>query len=129
MRRFLDSTALAQRILAGLDNAMRDRPKALRFWSAATAGVTAPALVVTVEFVAGFPSLWVTFFNFYGEPVARFLQALAHCRNSGRVDEIDVCLRHVLDPARSLIFDGLAASGYAHSEDGNQLLWRKVGIG
>ncbi|MBV8399809.1 MAG: hypothetical protein JOZ17_13875, partial [Acetobacteraceae bacterium] len=51
MRRFLDSTALAQRILAGLDNAMRDRPKALRFWSAATAGVTAPALVVTVEFV------------------------------------------------------------------------------
>ena len=129
MRRFLDSTALAQRILTGLDNAMRDRPKTLRFWSASPAGETAPAVVVTVEFVAGFPSLWVTFFNFYCEPAARFSQALAHCRNSGRVDEIDVCLRHVLDPARSLIFDGLTACGYAYSEDGNRLLWRKVGIG
>lgn len=128
MRRCLDSTALARRILTGLDNAMRDRPKTLRFWSAEPAGTTAPTLVVTVEFVAGFPSLWVTFFSFYGEPVARFLQALAHCRKSGRVDEIDVCLRHVLDPARSLIFDGQAASGYAYSEDGNRLLWRKVGI-
>ena len=103
-------------------------PKTLRFWHTAMAGTTVPALVVTVEFVAGFPSLWVTFFNFYGEPVARFLQALAHCRDSGRVDEIDVCLRHVLDPARSLIFDGLTACGYAYSEDGNRLLWRKVGI-
>ena len=79
MQRCLDSTALAQRILTGLDNAMCDRPKTLRFWSAAIEGVTAPALVVSVEFVAGFPSLWVTFFNFYSEPVARFLQALAHC--------------------------------------------------
>src|SRR5690348_13854907 len=119
MRRFLDSPTLAERTLAGLDKAMRDRPKTLRFWHTAPEG-SVPQLIVTVEFVAGFPSLWVSFYSFYGEPVARFLQALAHCRDSGRVDEIEVCLRHALDPARSLIFDSLADAGYAYSEDCNQ---------
>jgi hypothetical protein len=129
MRRFTDSTALAERILAGLDKAMQDQPKTLRFWHTPSPQGGAPQLVASLDFVNGFPCLWVSFFSFYGEPVARFLQALAHCRDSGRVDEIEVCLRHVLEPARSLVFDGLADAGYAYSEDCNRLVWRKVGIG
>jgi hypothetical protein len=68
--------------------------------------------------------LSVTPFIFYGEQIATLLQALGHYRQSGKVDEIECCLLHALEPGRSLVFDWLVDLGFAHSQDGQWLVWR-----
>ena len=128
MEGFMDLDRLGQFVLAGLDEAMRGRPKTIYLRHVVPRqgpiGVTQD-LLATVEFIAGYPNLWVSFFAFYSEPIARLLGAVTHCQKSGRVDEVEACLLHVLDPARRLIFDHLVYAGFAYSEDGNWLLWRR----
>jgi hypothetical protein len=41
-----------------------------------------------------------------------------------KVDEVEVCLLHTLEPDRSLVFDWLADPGFTHREDGHWLAWR-----
>src|ERR671926_120965 len=65
-----------------------------------------------------FPCLWVTPFAFYGEKTATLLQALDRCLPSGKLDEVECCLLHALEPGRSLVFDWLVDLGFAPSEDG-----------
>jgi hypothetical protein len=81
-------------------------------------------VVAVVEYLAGFPCISVSAFAFYSEKTKTLLQALGACRQSGKVDEIEFCLRHTLEPGRSLLFDWLVDSGFAHSEDGHWLVWR-----
>jgi hypothetical protein len=81
-------------------------------------------VVALIGYVSGFPCLWVTPFAFYGEPTATLLQALGRCLQSGKVDEIECCLLHALEPGRSLMFDWLVNAGFAHSEDGQWLVWQ-----
>jgi hypothetical protein len=97
------------------------RPRPLRLRSAPAP--TAP-LVATLDYLAGFPCLWVTPFEFYGEKTATLLQALDRCLQSGQFDEVECCLLHVLEPGRSLAFDWLVGLGFAHREDGHWLVWR-----
>jgi hypothetical protein len=66
----------------------------------------------------------VTPFAFYGEKTATLLQALDRCLQSGRLDEIECCLLHALEPGRSLGFDWLVDLGFAPGEDGQWLVWR-----
>jgi hypothetical protein len=84
---------------------------------------TAP-LVATLDYLAGFPCLWVTPFAFYGEKTAALLQALDRCLQSGKLDEVECCLLHALEPGRGLVFDWLADLGFTPSEDGQWLIWR-----
>jgi hypothetical protein len=84
---------LARLILWGLDQAMAGRPRPLRLRAAPAP--TAP-LVALVDYVSGFPCLWVTPFAFYGEPTAKLLQALDRCLQSGKLDEVECCLVHAL---------------------------------
>jgi hypothetical protein len=112
---------LARRILQGLDEAMAGQPRPLRVRSAPASG-SAP-LLATVDYIIGYPCLWITCFDFYSERTAAFLQAVHRCRQSGKVDEIEVCLRHALEPGRSLWFDGLMDDGFAPSQDGQSLVW------
>ena len=84
---------------------------------------TAP-LVALVDYVSGFPCLWVTPFAFYGEKTATLLQALDRCLQTGQLDEVECCPLHALKPGRGLVFDWLVDLGFAHSEDGHWLVWR-----
>ena len=68
--------------------------------------------------------MWVTPFAFYGEKTATLLQALDRCLQSGKVDEVECCLLHALEPGRSLVFDWLVDLGFAYREDGQWLVWR-----
>ena len=61
---------------------------------------------------------------FYSEPTATLLQAIDRCRRSGKVEEVEFCLLHAMEPGRSLLFDWLVDSGFARSEDGHWLVWR-----
>jgi hypothetical protein len=81
-------------------------------------------VVALIDYVSGFPCLSVTPFVFYSEQTATLLRALDRCRQSGRLDEIECCLLHALEPGRSLVFDWLVDAGFAHSEDGHWLVWR-----
>jgi hypothetical protein len=81
-------------------------------------------LVATLDYVPGFPCITITPFAFYGEQTARLLQAVGRCLQSGKVDEIECCLLHALEPGRSLVFDWLVDLGFAHREDGRWLVWR-----
>jgi hypothetical protein len=81
-------------------------------------------VVALIGYVSGFRCLWVTPFAFYGEKTATLLQTLDRCIQSGRLDEIECCLLHALEPGRSLVFDWLVDLGFAHSEDGHWLVWR-----
>ena len=121
MRHELTAETLTRLILRGLDQAMAGRPRPLRLRSAPAP--TAP-LVALIDHVAGFPCITLTPFAFYGEPTATLLQALDRCLQSGKVDEIECCLLHALEPGRSLAFDWLLDLGFAHSEDGQWLVWR-----
>jgi hypothetical protein len=121
MRHELTAETLTRLILWGLDQAMAGRPRPLRLRSAPAPN--AP-LVATLDYLAGFPCITVTPFLFYSEQTATLLQALGRCRQSGKVDEIDCCLRHALEPGRSLLFDWLMDAGFDHSEDGHWLVWR-----
>ena len=49
-------------------------------------------------YVAGFPCITVTPFAFYGEQTAKLLQAVGRCLQSGKVDEVECCLLHALEP-------------------------------
>jgi hypothetical protein len=60
---------------------------------------------------------------FYGEASGALLQAVGRCRLSGKPDEIEVCLRHALEPGCSLWFDGLVDEGFVPTEDGQWLIW------
>ena len=80
-------------------------------------------MAAVVDYVSGVPCLCITAFAFYSEPTA-LLQALNRCRKTGQVDEIECCLRHTLEPGRSLWFDWLVDAGFAYREDGNWLVWR-----
>jgi hypothetical protein len=64
MRGEVTADTLARLILWGLDQAMAGRARPLRLRSAPTP--TAP-LAATLDYLAGFPCLWVTPFAFYGE--------------------------------------------------------------
>jgi hypothetical protein len=121
MRHELTADTLTRLILWGLDQAMAGRARPLRLRAA-----PAPdgPLVATLDYVPGFPFLSVTPFSFYGEPTAKLLQALDRCLQSGKVDEVECCLRHALEPGRSLVFDWLVDAGFAHREDGHWLVWR-----
>jgi hypothetical protein len=121
MRGEMTVETLARLILWGLDRAMAGRPQPLHWRCASTPGAPVIALI---DYVSGFPCLWVTPFAFYGEQTATLLQALGHCRQSGKVDEVEVCLLHCLEPGRSLMFDRLADLGFIPSEDGQWLVWR-----
>ena len=77
-----------------------------------------------MDYVNGFPCIWVTPFAFHSEKTATLLRALDSCRRSGKMDEVEVCLLHTLEPGRSLLFDWLADEGYAYREDGQWLVWR-----
>ena len=121
MRHELTAETLARRILWGLDQAMAGRPRPLRLRSAPSP--TAP-LVALIDYVSGFPCLWVTPFAFYGEKTATLLQALDRCLPSGKLDEVECCLLHAPEPGRSLVFDWLVDLGFTHSEDGHWLVWR-----
>jgi hypothetical protein len=81
-------------------------------------------VVARVEYLRGYPCLWLTPLAFYGEASGALLQAMGHCGQSGKVDEIEVCLRHALEPGRRLWFDGLVDDGFAPTEDGQWLGWR-----
>ena len=113
--------ALERRLLWGLDEAMAGRPEPWRFRCAPSS--RAP-LVAVVDYLKGYPCFWLTPLAFYREPSAALLQAVGRCRGSGKVDEIEVCLRHVGEPGRRLWFDGLVEDGFAHTEDGQWLVWR-----
>jgi hypothetical protein len=89
MRHELTAETLTRLILWGLDQAMAGRPQPLHWRCAPTPG--AP-LVALVDYVSGFPCLWVTPFAFYGEPTAKLLQAVGRCLQSGKVDEVECCL-------------------------------------
>jgi len=121
MRHELTAETLARLILWGLDQAMAGWPRPLRLRSAPTPDAL---LVATFDYVPGFPSIVITPFAFYGEPNAKLLQALDRCLQSGKVDEIECCLLHALEPGRSLVFDWLVDLGFAHSEDGQWLVWQ-----
>jgi hypothetical protein len=99
MRQETTAETLARLILWGLDQAMAGRPRPLRLRAAPAPN--AP-VVATLDYLAGFPFISVTPFAFYGEQTAKLLQALGRCRQSGKVDEIECCLRHALEPGRSL---------------------------
>jgi hypothetical protein len=116
MRHELTAETLTRLILWGLDQAMAGRPQPLHWRCAPAPG--AP-LVALVDYVSGFPCLSVTPFAFYSEQTVTMLQALGRCRRSGKVDEVEVCLLHVLEPGRSLLCDWLADEGYAYTEDGH----------
>src|SRR5690349_9327994 len=92
------AAALAKRILWGLDEAMAGRPRPLRLRCAPATDAPVGALI---DYVSGFPCLSVTPFAFYSEKTSTFLQALGRCRQSGKVDEIECCLLHALEPGRS----------------------------
>ena len=115
MRHELTADTLARLILWGLDQAMAGRARPLRLRAAPSP--TAP-LVALIDYVSGFPCLWVTPFAFYGEKTATLLQALDRCLQTGQLDEVECCLLHALEPGRSLVFDWLVDLGFAHSEDG-----------
>ena len=121
MRGEITAETLARLILWGLDQAMAGRPRPLHWRCAPALGAPVVALI---EYVSGFPSLWVTPFAFHGEPTATLLQALGHCRQSGKVDEIECCRLHALEPGRSLMFDWLVDAGFAYSENGHWLVWQ-----
>jgi hypothetical protein len=121
MRGDTTATALATRILWGLDEAMAGRPRPLRFRCAPAPDAPVVALI---EYIAGYACIWVTPLECYGEKTATLLQAIQHCRQSRKVDEIEFCLRHALEPGRSLVFDWLVDTGFAHSEDGHWFVWR-----
>jgi hypothetical protein len=121
MRGEMTATGLARRILWGLDQAMAGRPQPLHWRCAPAPG--AP-LVALVDYVSGFPCLWVTPFALYGEKTATLLQALDRCLQSGKVDEVECCLLHALEPGRSLVFDWLVDLGFAYREDGQRLIWQ-----
>jgi hypothetical protein len=121
MRHELTADTLARLILWGLDQAMAGRPRPLRLRSAPTPD--AP-LVATFDYVAGFPCITITPFAFYGEQTAKLLQAVGRCLQSGKVDEVECCLLHALEPGRSLVFDWLVDLGFTHGEDGHWLVWR-----
>jgi hypothetical protein len=121
MRHELKAETLTRLILWGLDQAMAGRARPLRLRSAPAP--TAP-LVALVDYVPGFPFISVTPFASYGEKTATLLQALDRCLQSGKVDEVECCLLHALEPGRSLVFDWLVDLGFAHREDGQWLVWR-----
>jgi len=121
MRGETAAAALAKRILWGLDEAMAGRPQPLRFRCARSPH--AP-LVAFIDYIDGYPCLWVTLLEGYSEKTAALLQAIGHCRQSGKVDEIEVCLRHALKPGRDFLFAWLVDTGFAHSEDGQWLVWQ-----
>jgi hypothetical protein len=87
------------------------------------AGARRP-VVATLDYLAGFPCLWVTPLAFYGEQTAKLLQALDRCLQSGKLDEVECCLLHAVEPGRSLVFDWLVDLGFAHRDDGQWLVWR-----
>jgi hypothetical protein len=83
MRHELTADTLAKLILWGLDQARAGRPRPLHWRWAPTPD--AP-LVALVDYVSGFPCLWVTPGAFYGEPTATLLEDVweaqaghAHC--------------------------------------------------
>jgi hypothetical protein len=115
------AAALADRILWGLDQAMAGRPRPLRLRCAPAPD--AP-VVAMLDYIAGFPCISVTAFAFYSEQTAILLQAIGHCQRNGKVDEIGFCLRHAMEPGRSLLFDWLVGTGFSYSEDGQWLVWR-----
>ena len=115
MRQQMTAETLARRILWGLDEAMAGRPRPLRLRCTSAPGAPVVALI---DYVSGFPCLTVRPFAFYSEQAATLLRALGRCRRSGKVDEVEVCLLHTLEPGRSLLFDWLADAGYAYREDG-----------
>jgi hypothetical protein len=121
MRHETTAETLARLILWGLDQAMAGRPRPLRLRCASARGAPVVALI---DYVSGFPCLSVTPFAVYSEQTATLLQALGRCRQSGKVDEIECCLRHALEPGRSLVFDWLVDAGFAHREDGHWFVWR-----
>src|SRR2546430_17286967 len=122
MRGETTAATLARRILWGLDQAMAGRPRPLRLRCAPAPNAPVVALI---DYVNGFACLSVTPFAFYSEQTATLLQALGRCRQSGKVDEIECCLLHVLEPGRSLVFDWLVDTGFSHLEDGQGLVWRR----
>jgi hypothetical protein len=60
----MQATVLANQILLGLDQAMAGQPRPLRL---RCAPAPEASVVAVVEYVSGFPSLWVTPFAFYSE--------------------------------------------------------------
>ncbi|HEY0790554.1 MAG TPA: hypothetical protein VGD78_05765 [Chthoniobacterales bacterium] len=82
-----------------------------------------------IDYLDGFPCLWATLLAFDGEQTAKLLKALDGCRGSQKVDEIECCLRHALEPGRSLVFDWLAEVGFAYREDGQWLIRRSPRVG
>ena len=121
MRGELTVETLTRLILWGLDRAMAGQPQPLRL--RCTPEPNAP-LVATLDYLAGFPCLWVTPFAFYGEQTAKLLQALDRCLQTGQLDEVECCLLHALEPGRSLVFDWLVDLGFTHSEDSQWLVWQ-----
>ena len=121
MRHELTAETLARLILWGLDQAMAGRPRPLRVRGATTPHAPVVALI---DYVSGFPCLTVTPMAFYREKVATLLRALDGCRRSGKLDEVEVCLRHAVEPGRSLLFDWLVDAGFSYREDGHWLVWR-----
>jgi hypothetical protein len=81
-------------------------------------------VVALIGYVSGFPCLWVTPFAFYGEKTATLLQTLDRCIQSGKMDEIECCLLHALEPGRRLGFDWLVSLGFAPSEGRHWLVWQ-----
>ena len=81
-------------------------------------------VVALIDYLKGFPCISVIPFAFYSEKTAALLRAVDGCRRSGKVDEVEVCLLHALEPGRSLVFDWLVDLGLAHREDGHWLVWR-----
>jgi hypothetical protein len=121
MRGEITAETLARLILRGLDQAMAGRARPLRLRCASAPGAPVVALI---EYVSGFLSLTGMPFAFYSEQAATLLQALGRCRRSGKVDEVEGCLLHALEPGRSLLCDWLADEGYTYTEDGHWLVWR-----
>ena len=115
------AAALAKRILWGLDQAMAGRPQPLRLRCALAPN--APVIAM-LDYIVGYPCLWVTPLAFYSEKTAALLQAIDRCRRSGKVHEVEFCLLHAMEPGRSVWFDWLVEAGFAHREDGHWLVWR-----